>query len=248
MSIIYSTQQAKRKIFVSEMSIGSVYTFLPHLWTHLKTHCEQYTEISDNYYWEDPLFQKLLDLDDLDYYFKFKNTSITGFDVICFSVYTWNRFAQLDIAKKMKAENPNALCIFGGPEISWQDEDIFTEHPFIDIIVKGEGEESMADILKQRLVGNDYTQIPGLLINQSGFRYDTGQHRIFWESVNAPSPWLAQEDRLETILADDKEYQKQKLERYGLTEGVEHIQRLKAYILQMQTSAYLIETSKSRNG
>ena len=188
------------------MSINITQLYVPTVWVHLKTYCDQNINITDNYHWVDPLFQRLRDSQDVANWLKFKQYDPKDFDVMCFSVYTWNWNAHLAIAEDMKRQNPNALCIFGGPQISWQDEDIFKKYPFIDIIVKGEGEESVADILQQRLIDNNYSAIPGLFINDNGTRIDTGQHRIFWETSNTPSPWLSQEDRLNDMLASEVEY------------------------------------------
>ena len=204
--IIYHTQTQKKKIFFSEMSINQSQLYLPTVWAHLKTYCDLFPEITDNYHWEDPLFVKMLSEKEVTDWMFFKNYINISFDVMCFSVYTWNWKAHLAVAKLLKKKNPHSLCIFGGPQISWQDEEIFKKYPFIDIIVRGEGEESISEILIQRLRNQNYESIPGLFINRNGNRVDTGDHRIFWKTTNTPSPWLMQEDRINSLLSSERQF------------------------------------------
>ncbi len=66
-------------------------------------------------------------------------------DVYGFSVYIWNREAMLSFAADLHALHPQAKIVFGGPEISYEDESFFHAHPFVDNIIAGEGEAAFAD-------------------------------------------------------------------------------------------------------
>jgi anaerobic magnesium-protoporphyrin IX monomethyl ester cyclase len=41
------------------------------------------------------------------------------YDVVTFSCYIWNITETLEVAKKIKALNPNAAILLGGPEVSY---------------------------------------------------------------------------------------------------------------------------------
>lgn len=69
-------------------------------------------------------------------------------DIYGFSVYIWNRNEMLEYANLLKKLRPNASIIIGGPEVSFETEDFFVSHPYIDVIVRGEGEAAIADVCK----------------------------------------------------------------------------------------------------
>lgn len=61
------------------------------------------------------------------------------YDVVTFSCYIWNITETLEVAKKIKALNPNAAILLGGPEVSYDWSEVIAL-PYIDFIIVGEGE------------------------------------------------------------------------------------------------------------
>lgn len=61
------------------------------------------------------------------------------FDIICFSCYIWNITPTLEVAERIKYLNPNAKILLGGPEVSYDWQEII-DLPQIDFIILGEGE------------------------------------------------------------------------------------------------------------
>lgn len=61
-------------------------------------------------------------------------------DVLCFSCYIWNISIILSIAENIKKILPDTVVVLGGPEVSFDSEDILKKHPFIDFVMRGEGE------------------------------------------------------------------------------------------------------------
>ena len=45
-------------------------------------------------------------------------------DVVCFGVYVWNIDQTLKIAENIKKVRPNTIISFGGPEVSYNKEEI----------------------------------------------------------------------------------------------------------------------------
>ena len=68
-------------------------------------------------------------------------------DAIGFSCYIWNIDVMLDLIRDMKQLRPDMPVIVGGPEVSYRAEDIMKEIPEIDIVMRGEGEESTLHLL-----------------------------------------------------------------------------------------------------
>lgn len=69
-------------------------------------------------------------------------------DVYGFSCYIWNIGFVLSVARDLKLLKPECKIIFGGPEVSFDGEELLEKYPFVDVVVCGEGEEMVAKILK----------------------------------------------------------------------------------------------------
>ena len=63
-------------------------------------------------------------------------------DVLAFSVYIWNVEHTLSLIDRLKKVLPEAILVAGGPEVSYDPVEILEENPALDLIVKGEGEET----------------------------------------------------------------------------------------------------------
>jgi radical SAM superfamily enzyme YgiQ (UPF0313 family) len=73
-------------------------------------------------------------------------------DLYGFSTYIWNVDAHLTLAQNLKHLLPNSTILFGGPEVSYHDESFLDSHPYIDHLIRGEGEDAivtLAHALKQ---------------------------------------------------------------------------------------------------
>lgn len=69
-------------------------------------------------------------------------------DVVCFSCYIWNIEKTLYIAENMKKARPDVKVLLGGPEVSFDSALLMQKHPFIDYVIRGEGEEPFPMIMK----------------------------------------------------------------------------------------------------
>ena len=68
-------------------------------------------------------------------------------DAIGFSCYIWNISMIQDIIADYKKICPDTDIWVGGPEVSYNMEQVFTENPSIDYIMYGEGEETFKNVL-----------------------------------------------------------------------------------------------------
>lgn len=110
-------------------------------------------------------------------------------NIVAFSTYVWNKNYNYALAKKLKEANPDCVIIFGGPELPITKKDIFERYPFIDIVVKGEGEITFKRVLEGLIDNSDLLDIPGLLINQDTL-IDTGESERIDDLGMIPSPYL----------------------------------------------------------
>jgi len=111
-------------------------------------------------------------------------------DIVGFSSYIWNSNYCYELAKKLKEVNPNILIVFGGPEPPIEKLDIYQKYPFIDLTVIREGEITFKNLLEAYIVGDDYKNIKGLLINENGYPFNTGNAERIDNLDVVPSPYL----------------------------------------------------------
>ncbi len=62
-------------------------------------------------------------------------------DVVAFSCYIWNIDYIYRLCTAIKSVSPNTVIWLGGPEVSYDAKVVLSEHPEVDLVVLGEGEE-----------------------------------------------------------------------------------------------------------
>ena len=97
-----------------------------------------------------------------DYYDKVRDFKA---DVIAFSTMTGSHIHYLKMADKVK-KLLDVPVIFGGPHPTFFPEMI--EHPSVDAICKGEGEEALVEYLEAAQNGGDFSKIENLWVKQDG--------------------------------------------------------------------------------
>ncbi|MFA5525050.1 MAG: B12-binding domain-containing radical SAM protein, partial [Tissierellales bacterium] len=76
----------------------------------------------------------------------------------------WNIGSILRISEALKLVNPNLKIILGGPEVSFDGEEIIKNNPFVDFIIYGEGEETFKELLlKLKDNDNSFKNVRGLI-------------------------------------------------------------------------------------
>ncbi|MBR5514635.1 MAG: DUF4080 domain-containing protein [Clostridia bacterium] len=70
----------------------------------------------------------------------------TNSDIYAFSVYIWNYTEMIELARELKCLLPDSKIIFGGPEVSFENESFFEKFPFVDTVICGQGEEVITDV------------------------------------------------------------------------------------------------------
>jgi hypothetical protein len=110
-------------------------------------------------------------------------------DMVAFSTYVWNHRYNYALAQRIKQINPDCVTVFGGPEPAITDPDLFRREPFMDVVIKMEGEITFSQLLKRPR--EKWIEIPGLLINHDGTVIDTGNSERILDLADLPSPYLA---------------------------------------------------------
>ena len=71
--------------------------------------------------------------------------------LIGFSCYLWNIKKTLNICRRLKEINPGLKIVLGGPEVSPRAQDLLAQEKAVDVVVRGEGEESFAQFTQTGL-------------------------------------------------------------------------------------------------
>jgi radical SAM superfamily enzyme YgiQ (UPF0313 family) len=92
-----------------------------------------------------------------------------GCDVAAFSCYIWNIIFVLRVAENLKKVLPAIKIVLGGPEVSYDSEQVLKLHPFVDFVISGEGESAFNALLRF-LNGRDQqlSGIKGLSFREDG--------------------------------------------------------------------------------
>ncbi|MEZ0371118.1 MAG: radical SAM protein, partial [Candidatus Sericytochromatia bacterium] len=111
-------------------------------------------------------------------------------EVYGFSTYVWNINYSLALAAEIKAGKPEALVIFGGPQVPDHAEDFLRAHPFIDVCVHGEGERVFLMLLES-LPDKVWDAIPGISwIDAAGTFHTHPPGPRIQDLDDIPSPYL----------------------------------------------------------
>lgn len=82
-----------------------------------------------------------------------------NFDIVAFSCYIWNITQTLQTAQILKKINPKVKILLGGPEVSYDYDDVICREE-VDMIIAGEGEIPFATLLN---APHDLELVPGLI-------------------------------------------------------------------------------------
>ncbi len=89
-------------------------------------------------------------------------------DIIAFSCYIWNIEKVLYIAECLKKVNPNLIIILGGHEVSHDSKEILRDNPWIDFIIRGEGEKPCYELFDALQNGKSIDEVPSLTYRATG--------------------------------------------------------------------------------
>ena len=147
-------------------------------------------------------FKNIIDIE----LFKFPNDLIKSLSiklpqVLAFSNYSWNLELSYEIAKWVKAINPNTVVVFGGPNFPTdikEQKDFLHYRSHIDFYIQSEGEIGLAKLIEQLLDTKfDYTKLKNNKIVTTNSVYLWGNEIYVGdiERINdvnlLPSPYLS---------------------------------------------------------
>ncbi len=191
----------KKEIYLNEYNVlMSNAVYLPLVSGLLQAYATAAPVIRENYQFMPFLFirnhpEKILS--------RYKNPCVAAF-----SVSMWNMNLSIAIAREVKNKFPGCLIVFGGPNVPFRTDNFFRQYPFVDVTVRGEGEQTFADLLTRFLESKDFRDIPGISYRdyKNSECIKNLKERQFIKDMDIyPSPYL--EGTYDSLLSKDIDFQ-----------------------------------------
>lgn len=96
---------------------------------------------------------------------------LAGARVAAFSGYAWNWRYTLEVARQLRAIDHDPLVVLGGPSVPRRPDRaraFLQEHPYVDVLVLGEGEVPFPGILRALRAGEPLDSVPSLVFRAPG--------------------------------------------------------------------------------
>ncbi|MGZ4904938.1 MAG: B12-binding domain-containing radical SAM protein [Halobacteriota archaeon] len=108
--------------------------------------------------------------------------------VIPSGLATCNAYITVRVAETAKTVNPDILTVVGGQHFTaTADESLATYHE-IDVVIRGEGEETLVDLLRAHRDGRPFTDVPGASFIHNSSIYHTPDRPLLTNLDELPYP------------------------------------------------------------
>ncbi|HSK47487.1 MAG TPA: radical SAM protein, partial [Coriobacteriia bacterium] len=110
--------------------------------------------------------------------------------IAAFSVACWNAPAVYEACRMVKSAAPEITIILGGPEVTANAEQVLESNPAVDMVVRGEGEVTFAELLRAMLSGKRTWMCKGVTA-RNGTEIVSAPDRPLLDDLDSiPSPYL----------------------------------------------------------
>lgn len=135
------SEQGKVKVGLVQINNSfSGQNYFPYSVGLLQAHVQRHARIPERYEFLLPIYSRVSVRQAVE--------QLLCADMVGFSIYVWNIRISLEIAKTIKQQKPDALIVFGGPQVPDRAESFLRENSFIDIVCHGEGEQVFLSIIE----------------------------------------------------------------------------------------------------
>ncbi|MDD4802773.1 MAG: DUF4080 domain-containing protein [Syntrophomonas sp.] len=117
-------------------------------------------------------------------------------DVLGFSCYIWNIKSILEICADFKKVSPHTIIILGGPEVSYDTEQLLQDNHCIDYVVRGEGEQTLCELLPAVLEGKKTDYIKGICYRDGKEVFQNPNRELIANLDDIPFPYQGNLDEM----------------------------------------------------
>ena len=111
------------------------------------------------------------------------NYDLLGFSTVCSSYPLTIR-----IAREVKQHRPESVVVLGGPQASVVDQATMRAYPFIDLVVRGEAEETLPELVDALAGPGSLDTIPGITFRRDGDPVRTPDAPLVTDLDSLPFP------------------------------------------------------------
>jgi len=111
-------------------------------------------------------------------------------DIVGLSCYVWNIKTLMAVSRRIKEVKPDIKIVLGGPEVGPLATQVLRTHPYVDIVVKSEGEVPFSEVVEASGNGGDYISVRGIAFRRAGEIHETENAPILKDLSHIPSPHL----------------------------------------------------------
>jgi anaerobic magnesium-protoporphyrin IX monomethyl ester cyclase len=109
-------------------------------------------------------------------------------DILGFSTCSSSGRRAAIIAERVKSENPNIVIVLGNFYASFNAEKILKKYPFVDVIVRGEGEYTSLELAKSLEKGSELKKVQGINFRNNGEIISTPDRPLIKNVDSLPFP------------------------------------------------------------
>lgn len=109
-------------------------------------------------------------------------------DILGFSTLASSGLTAARIAKEVKKENPNVLVVFGNYYATFNAERILKKYPYVDLIVRGEGEKTTLELVKCLRKKGNLKRVRGITFRNNGHIISTPDMPLIKDVDAIPFP------------------------------------------------------------
>jgi radical SAM superfamily enzyme YgiQ (UPF0313 family) len=109
-------------------------------------------------------------------------------DAVGATSVTLNFYGAADIVRTAKRHNPDIVTLMGGPHVSFDAENTLAAYPEIDLIVRGEGERTIAELSPLLRDRKAWAGIKGITFRKNGGMVATPQREFIEDLDTLPLP------------------------------------------------------------
>jgi anaerobic magnesium-protoporphyrin IX monomethyl ester cyclase len=112
-------------------------------------------------------------------------------DIVGVSVSCWNARAVYGACRIIRAARPQIVTVLGGPEVGPAAEKVLAENPAVDMVVRGEGEETFAELLRVLASGKRPWMCAGVTARNGDEIVSAPDREPIEDLDTIPSPYLS---------------------------------------------------------
>jgi radical SAM superfamily enzyme YgiQ (UPF0313 family) len=105
-------------------------------------------------------------------------------DLVGITCNTGIRFDSLRLAQVVKEWKPSGIVVLGGPHVTALPDQVLTNYPQVDYIVRGEGERTIADLVKKLSTKQSVDSVLGISYRGENGRIHHNPNRPFIENLD----------------------------------------------------------------